>query len=351
LDGSGTVDCARLQSVIDPKFLNGTDSTDPTSGFLPFINAVVGGDPFRACCLPISDAAGNLVPPFLVPGLNVGDPVAPAGTTERSFDDWTPHLNLAYKFTDDVMTYLSYSEGFKSGGFVQRIFPPKTEVPGFDPETAKVYEIGAKWVGLDSQLFLSGAVFFTDYENLQIQVNDGIAPVTRNAAEAEISGFELELTATPGESWLIQAGLGYLDAEYTRLDPSQNFSTDFFEVTLDSELVNAPEWTANLGVQYTATFGGGSQLIPRLDIAYTDDVFKDAFNFPQLKQDSYTLVDVYLTYITPSGSWEGAIFAQNLTDEEYITSGFANGLTQGRVSANVARPRQWGASLTYRFGN
>ena len=348
LDGSGTVDCARLQSVIDPKFVNGTDSTDPTSGFLPFINAVVGGDPFRFCCLPLSDAAGNVL--GLLPGLAPGDPVVPAGTTERSFDDWTPHVNLSYKFTDDLMTYVSYSEGFKSGGFVQRVFPPKTEVPGFDPETAKVYELGAKWVGLDNQLFLSGAVFFTDYENLQIEVNDGIAPVTRNAAEAEISGFELELTATPGESWLIQAGLGYLDAEYTRLDPSQNFSTDFLSLTLDSELVNAPEWTANLGIQYTATFGGGGQLIPRLDVAYTDDVFKDALNFPQLMQDAYTLVDVYLTYITPGGSWEAAVFAQNVTDEEYITSGFANGLTQGRVSANVARPSQWGASLTYRFG-
>ena len=193
-------------------------------------------------------------------------------------------------------------------------------------------------------------MFFTDYEDLQVEINDNIAPVTRNAAEAEIKGFELELTAVPGTNWLIQAGVGYLDAEYTRLDPSQSFTFDLREITLDSELVNAPEWSGNLGVQYTATFGGGSQLIPRLDVAYTDDVFKDALNYPELKQDSYTLVDAYLTYITPQGSWEAALFGTNLTDEEYITSGFANGLTQGRITANIARPRQWGASLTYRFG-
>ncbi len=85
-------------------------------------------------------------------------------------------------------------------------------------------------------------------------------------------------------------------------------------------------------------------------MAYTDDVFKDASNYPELMQESYTLVDAYLTYITPQGSWEAALFGTNLTDVEYITSGFANGLTQGRITANVARPRQWGASLTYRFG-
>ena len=358
-----TITCARLQSVVDPKFVNGLVANDPTSGFLPFINAVVGGDPNRLCCLPISDASGAVV--GLVPGLDVsattglpvtpvngnGFPLVPGGTAERSFDDWSPHFNVAYDFTDNVMGYLSYSEGFKSGGFVQRTFPPKSEVPSFEPETAKVYEVGGKWLGLDNRLRLNGAVFFTDYEDLQIQINDGIAPVTRNAAEAEITGFELELTAVPGANWLIQAGVGYLDAEYTELDPSQNFTTDIREITLDSKLVNAPDWTTNLGVQYNASFAGGHQLIPRADWAYTSDVYKDALNFPELKQDAYSLVDAYLTYVPPKGSWEAALFVTNLTDEEYITSGFANGLTHGRATVNIARPRQWGASFIYRFGD
>ncbi len=358
-----TITCARLQSVIDPKFLNGTDSTDPSSGFLPWINLIVGGDPTRDCCLPISNAAGIPVGGF-IPGLDVspttglpqapvngnGFPLVPAGTAERSFDDWTPHVNLAYKWTGELLTYLSYSEGFKSGGFVQRVFPPKVEVPSFEPESAKVYELGFKWLAADERLRFNGAVFFTDYEDLQIEVNDGIAPVTRNAAEAEITGFELELTAAPSANWLIQVGVGYLDAEYTRLDPSQNFTTDLREITLASKLVNAPEWTTNVGIQYTANLGGGGQLIPRVDWAYTSEVFKDALNYPELRQDGYSLVDAYLTYVTSQGNWEAALFATNLTDEKYITSGFANGLTQGRISANVARPRQWGLSLAYRFG-
>ena len=358
-----TITCARLQSVIDPKFLNGTVANDPSSGFLPWINLIVGGDPNRDCCLPISNAAGIPVGGF-IPGLDVspttglpqapvngnGFPLMPGGTAERSFDDWSPHVNLAYKWTDDLLTYLSYSEGFKSGGFVQRVFPPKTEVPSFEPESAKVYELGFKWLGADERLRLNGAVFFTDYEDLQIEVNDGIAPVTRNAAEAEITGFELELTAVPGANWLIQAGIGYLDAEYTRLDPSQNFTTDLRAITLASKLVNAPEWTSNVGVQYTATLGGGGQLIPRVDWAYTSEVFKDALNYPELRQGAYSLVAAYLTYVAPQRNWEAALFATNLTDEEFITSGFANGLTQGRITANVARPRQWGLSLMYRFG-
>jgi iron complex outermembrane receptor protein len=69
-----------------------------------------------------------------------------------------------------------------------------------------------------------------------------------------------------------------------------------------------------------------------------------------LRQDSYGLVDAYLTYVSTAGSWELSLFGKNLTDERYIVSGFANGLTQGRATANLGRPREWGLSFKYLFG-
>ncbi len=259
-------------------------------------------------------------------------------------------MNIAYKWTDDLLTYASYSEGFKSGGFVQRVFPPKSEVPFFKPETAAVYELGFKWSDTAGRVRLNGAIFHTDYQDLHIEVNDGIAPVTRNAAQADIDGFELELTAVPADGWLFQAGVGYLDAEYTSLNPSENFTTDLLSLNLDSQLVNTPEWSGNLGVQYALNFNDGGTLITRADLSYIDDHFKDALNFPQLQQDSYSLIDAYITYVSTQNDWEVSLFGKNLTDERYIVSGFANGLTQGRVTANLGRPREWGLSLKYRIG-
>lgn len=344
-DGT-VVTCAQLQTVIDPKFLN--------TGFLSFVNFPLFPDDLpnpdaRLCCLPISDADGNVV--NLVRGLTAGDEVIPRGTTKRSFDDWTPHLNLAYQWTNDLMTYVSYSEGFKSGGFSQRIFPPKTEVPSFSPETAKVYEFGFKWSGLAGRVRVNASIFHTDYEDLQIQINDGIAPVTRNAAEADIDGFELEITALPADGWLIQGGVGYLDAEYTKLDPNEDFTTDIRSITLDSELPNVPEWSTNLAVQYTWWLPQRAQLIPRIDWAYRSEVFNGALNFDELRQGSYSLVDAGITLVSPGDNWQASIFVRNLTDEEYIVSGFANALTQGQVDAIVGRPREWGVSVLYRFGN
>ena len=237
-----------------------------------------------------------------------------------------------------------------AGHFTQAPWKETRTVPSFEPETAEVYELGFKWLSESGRVRLNGALFHTDYQDLQIEVNDGIAPVTRNAAEAEIDGLEVELTAIPAEGWLLQAGIGYLDAKYTSLNPSENFTTDLLSLSLDSKLVNTPEWSGNLGVQYALQVSGGGQVITRADWAYVDEHFKDALNFPQLRQDSYSLVDAYITYVGAQDNWEVSLFGKNLSDESYIVSGFANGLTQGRVSANLGRPREWGLSFKYRFG-
>jgi iron complex outermembrane receptor protein len=340
-DGT-VVTCARMDTVIDPKIAN--------PGFLGFVNAPVFPAPGgRFCCLPITDAQGNIV--ALIPGIASGDEILPAGTKKTTFDDVNLHFNVAYDWTDDLMTYFAYSDGFKGGGFVQRVFPPKTEVPSFEPETATVYEIGFKWNGFDDRLFLAAAGFHTDYDDLQIQINDGIAPVTRNAAAAEIDGFELEATVAPAAGWLVQGGVGYLDAEYTELDPRENFTTDIRTITLDTKLPNAPKWTTALGVQYDYEMPGGGNIIGRVDWSYRAKTYKDAMNFPEVAQDGYHLLDLSLSWISPSGQWEVAVFGKNVTDERYLVSGFANALTQGWASGVVGRPAEWGASVSYNFGN
>ena len=87
-----------------------------------------------------------------------------------------------------------------------------------------------------------------------------------------------------------------------------------------------------------------------MDYAWVDNHFKGALNFPELEQESYGLWDAYLTWVGPDERIEASLFVQNLTDESYIQSGFANGLTQGKSQVSIARQRQWGASLQYRFG-
>ena len=76
--------------------------------------------------------------------LPTGFPLVPPDEVKTSISETTPYLNLAYKWTEHVMTYATYSEGFKSGGFTQRVFPPLPATPSFRPEFVDSYEVGRR---------------------------------------------------------------------------------------------------------------------------------------------------------------------------------------------------------------
>jgi iron complex outermembrane recepter protein len=96
---------------------------------------------------------------FYAPGVTLTPPlVQPVSTARNRTDKLSPEVNLAYHWTLDVMTYVNFSQGYKSGGFTQRVFPPENTVPVFGPENATVYEVGAKSTFLDHRLRLNAAL-------------------------------------------------------------------------------------------------------------------------------------------------------------------------------------------------
>ncbi len=285
----------------------------------------------------VRSTPGNLVP--LVPG----QLVVPNTQVSLSVADATPYVNLSWQATDRFMVYASYSEGFKSGGFVQRIFPDRLDIPRFAPETVQVVEAGFKFQTDNRRLRLNAAAFSTDYTNLQIQVFDGIAPVTRNAAAARIRGFEGELTLEPIDDLLIEAGVGFLDAKYTRIAAG---ATD---ITLASRLVNAPRWSTNLGISYRIPFANGWSMRPRVDWTYRSTVHNDARNTAALVQPSYNLFNAAIAIEDPSERWRIGIAGRNLTNRRYIQSGFADEAVQSVAVATFGRPVEWEISVGYRF--
>ncbi|KAJ8139122.1 hypothetical protein OY671_007665, partial [Metschnikowia pulcherrima] len=118
--------------------------------------------------------------------------VSPYVTAYRNEDAVTPSANVAFHVADNVSAYASFSKGFKSGGFVQRVFPPQANIPQFGAEKATAYEIGFKSKSFNRRSTSNGASFSTKYDESQVQVFTGIAPVTKNAASAEIKGSESE---------------------------------------------------------------------------------------------------------------------------------------------------------------
>lgn len=275
-------------------------------------------------------------------GIPVGVRLLPFVEEEVSIEEVTPMINFSYRWNEEVMTYFTYSEGFKSGGFTQRVFPPRGDIPAFVPEFVEVYELGVKADLFDRRARLNAAVFMTDYSDMQVLVQDGIGSSTRNAAEAEIKGFELELKAILTESMGLDMGLGYLDAEYTKVSAAAS------EITKDKEFANTPEWTANASLYYDISLGDLGTLTPRVNWSYRSKVYNNTINSENIIQDSYDVVNASLTYQDNNGDWQVVLGVTNLNDEDYFTSAY-NNPSIGYSEALWARPREWSLSVTRNF--
>jgi iron complex outermembrane receptor protein len=303
----------------------------------------------------------NLVPPgnplaaLDAPFLQAGSRILPLLEKEITISEFTPMANLSFDLNDSVMLYATYSEGFKSGGFTQRVFPPIVPpftappgtpdidlIPTYEPEFVEVLEAGFKLDLLDGRLRLNGAFFHTDYEELQVQVFNSVAPVTQNIGEASIEGFEVELFASPADGWFIEGSLSLLNAEYDSIDTANTL------ILQSNEFERVPETTASLGLSKEFSLGDTGTVLLRGDWSYRSETFNDAYNTPLLETDSYSLVDASARWTNTDGDWTVIVSGINLSDEEYLVTGVYGTAFQS-LEGVYNRGRQWRVEARYSF--
>jgi iron complex outermembrane receptor protein len=269
------------------------------------------------------------------------------GSTTESFEDWSPTLGVQYFIDPGLHLYGSVSQGFKSGGFNTIVLAPRDDFLAFEPEEVTAYEVGLKMSR--HRLNLAAAVFFNDYQDIQFPVFNDVTPEFRNAAEAEMKGAELEIASSPIDSLSWQLGMSYLDAKYTRLD-DDDLAGLVAPITLDHKLPNAPEWTFNAGLNWSTDIRAAGRLELLGTYSWHDEMYKDAINTPEVKQDAYGVLYAAAVFTSSNRQWQVTLFGDNLTDEEYILGAGSNKPDFGLAWATYARPRTWGLSLRYSFG-
>ncbi|MEO7786846.1 MAG: TonB-dependent receptor [Sphingomicrobium sp.] len=266
--------------------------------------------------------------------------ILPYVEVKRSEGAFTPMANVAWHASDLVMLYGSYAQGFKSGGFVQRVFPPLAATPQFAAEKAAAVELGFKSQLFGKRLTLNGALFYTKYDNLQVQVFTGVAPVTKNAAKADIRGAEIEARLAPGGGWFVEASGGYLDPNYTAIDPSAT------EITTRSKFERISKWTLSASLLKSFELGK-LELTPRVDYSYRSGFFMDALNTVQLYQPGYGVVNasVALDFAHKRLSLIGGV--SNLTDNHFLETGVYSA-TFGQYETMFTRGREFTLTLKAR---
>ncbi len=315
------------------------------------------------------------------------------------FRKFTPRASISYEPDANNTLYLSYSQGFKGGGFDPRSSTPNapdldndgtisdaevTEYVGFNPETVNSYEFGYKGSLFDRRLYVAAALFRADYADVQIPgsipcVSGGqpsFCGVVDNAGKARMQGVEVEANATvardfasSGDRLSIAGTLGYIDAEYKEfvsniLVGGVNVPTD---VTEFRNFQNTPKWTMSGTLDYsTPAFGG--KLNANTTLSYRSKTFQSEAEIPVLDQDGYALLDANIVWRSAGGRWSVGLHGKNLTDKQYKIAGYnfldfdlATGAIrqpprpgaglglEGVLSAFYGAPRQVYLSLGYKF--
>jgi iron complex outermembrane receptor protein len=297
-------------------------------------------------------------------GSKVFDAVTPMATVTLHATDALLHsLRL-----DHLMSYFTYSTGFKGGGFNQISFSTRQETPAlqpFAPEYLDSYEIGVKAIAFDRRLFLSSSFFLARYKDIQVDqrlvipgANPGDLPTveiaTLNAAKATTRGLELEAQAAPTNPLRLSGSVGLLHATFDQfVGPSELDNA----VTIDragQTFNDVPEVTAHAAVEYTFPIDPGPDslrgtLTPRLDWSYRSKVHSLAPEVKEAVQPGYNLLGARLAYQFAADHALVALFAQNLTDEEYF--GKVESLVPffGVLSRYYQPPRTFGVEVSYRY--
>jgi iron complex outermembrane recepter protein len=261
-------------------------------------------------------------------------------------DDWSPMINIAYDWNDELMTYATYSEGFKSGGVQQRIAGPVGFAPTYDPEFVESYEVGFKYNNEAGSFTLNVSAFYVDYTDIQLETidpNGGIAPQLQNSGIGEVKGFEVEMRTSPLDTWFVEASLGYLDTEITEADATQvggPATGDRFPLV--------SKWSGAVAVIKEIGLGNNGSLTPRVDYSYRTKVLFSPDNNPRNVQQSYGLMNASIGWRSADDKYSLDLRVDNIFDKYYL-----NYSDQSPSSATqldlVARERQWGLMAEYRF--
>ena len=275
-------------------------------------------------------------------------------TNDNDFAQFTPRIALSYDLTDDVTTYASYSQGFKSGGFDMRgdvVLTPNT-VNGYDPETVDSYEIGLK--GALDRLTFAAAAFYNEYQDQQVttQVPSGasIASFVDNVGSSTFYGFEFEGRLQILDSLSASFAVGYLNSDFEEF-LRYNLTTMVFEDISDQVVLqNAPEWTGYLGFTWIGDVAGGDLAVTP-SVSYRGDSSMFEFPNPVLDQQAYSLVDLSIVWTDPTDRFTLGLYGKNLTDEEYRVGGynFPGALFDNSVIGYYGPPQTVTASLQIKF--
>ncbi len=260
---------------------------------------------------------------------------------------------LTYRFNPDVMSYVSYSRGYKAGGFnLDRVTnviglvagTNTTPVDGspnsagiarygpashtdFAPETVDSYELGAKTQWLDNHLSLNGAIFSQTFNDFQLNTFTGTQFIVETLPEVTSKGVDLDFLYLPAtmKGLSIQGGATFADTKIGVFTASDLADPSHFSVLANlpgQRLGFAPRTSLTLAGTYETPISDKLQMRFNLSGKYNSDYNTGSDLHHSKQQPAYTLVNARIGIGAPDDKWTLELWAENLFDTNYLQVGF-----------------------------
>jgi iron complex outermembrane receptor protein len=291
------------------------------------------------------------------------------------FTAWTPMGTVSALLPEEILeetpfnsllSYFTYSRGFKGGGFNGVLNPNDINLTDFAPETLDSFELGMKGVLFDQRLTMNLAVFTGLYDDIQVtqlldlteegEIIPNIAQVTVNAAKATTRGAEFEFMALPIEGFRISGSVGLLDARYNSFPDAPSQLTGEAFSRAGETFPYTPHLQTHLSMQYSIPLSLSGPiwmdgwLTPRFDWSYRSSFHFEAPEVWSSHQPAYHLLHLRLGYEFLDGAAQFALWGQNVTGTEYLQFTIpATANSWGTALRFWGEPATWGAELSYRF--
>lgn len=272
-----------------------------------------------------------------------------AGGNVIEEDRFTGMAALRHRIGRDAMVYVSFGQGYKSGGFNGEVANDVTHYQDeglFRAETVDAYEIGYKGA-LGDALRFEAAVFYQDYARPQARVfvafpvPDG-GSITSNSLSnldaAIVQGLDVSAVWRPREDLEIIGGVVVLD---TRIEQGHDDAGSLNAAAFDGRpLPFASEFSATLGIRRGWALGGTRRVSLELFAKHQSEYYLDPEGRADRRQGPVTLVDG-AARLDLGGGTELSLWGRNLTNEDYALSGY------GFIDYDTFRsqPVTWGVSL------
>ncbi len=304
----------------------------------------------------VASYQATAIPPAAAPAQS------PLGYPFRRAADWdhlSPLIGFEFRPREGLMTYLTYTDGFKSGTSV--IGEAGKEF--VDPEIVDSIELGLKSTLADNRLQLNVAVFYHEVEDAQFQFTfpqaapPNFTTEMRNAAQVEGKGVELDAAWRSGGGFALDTSVAWLDSKFTEfLAPNPLDAASYSAAPGQAPLQDlsgnttrmSPEWTATLRPSYEFSLGNGGTLSLEANAIYKSEQYHSEFNDERMASDDYTILDAYVLYTSPGERYSVNLWGKNLTDEFVWAGSYAVASTR-TIGGTLLPPRTYGMTMSVKF--